>query len=691
MATTNLARYACDYCRQKKFREIPKCRACKPWPGPCNYSRDIPNLSASSTTTAVVRNTEKPDDIQLRLQNIENAVQNLTDVVTKAMATVEEFSSIRWNKNINLHSPQITIDDHSSVLHVGKHNSFSVLEDARSSVHQATETLSSPLHQSAANELDYLSSSLTTAVADSQLRMHSFYIPSKALGYQLIGRFLEHIHLGDAFFTRPSEDIIVQTVFKPETVQRKAWIVFIDYMILAMLSKDQITEAQGFRHNVKLALNDSKIFLEPHLTHLQSLILLAIHGEDYASPSLSWMLVGHACRQAEALGLHLSDTSDFETNQRRLSLFWMLFAVDKSCSLAFGRPSFFSPVTYAKVALPDLRHLTRFQPPSDSSSNSEGGESTFGAHMFLERINLAKLMGDVLDLLNCDAVVSKKDQSKANLTEWHTTTNHLLNDIVKTEKSFSSPSQLREMSLGISTMNFEYLHVCMALTRDDKSCIDSRLDTAREAISLLPSMVSNWTSIYNPMTCPRHQLYFPFIPFFIIFENLVQGRASLPETTIEHDIELLSTTITYYSDMREQFQLLAPLCERLTHIATVFHRLVLDQVGYPGTLGQDEVRVQPFPPTEGQNIGSMDSNTTLSLQEMELQLGDEIGVDLKQYMQWLSSDVLSVEPEAQGHIPTENLADETGTSFQAGGQDNVPRGIKRPLDVMFDWFAWDSY
>jgi hypothetical protein len=198
-------------------------------------------------------------------------------------------------------------------------------------------------------------------------------------------------------------------------------------MILAMLSEDQSTAAKGFRHNVKLALNDSRIFLEPHQVHLQTLILLAIHGEDYASPSLVWMLVGHACRQAEALGLHLSDDSDFETHQRRVSLFWMLFSVDKSCSLAFGRPCFLPPTTYAKVPLPDLGHLTRFQPRSDpgGGTNGQGESSVFGAHMFLTRMELSKLTGDVLDVSNIEAVRSNKDQLKADLTKWRSRTNQV--------------------------------------------------------------------------------------------------------------------------------------------------------------------------------------------------------------------------------------------------------------------------
>ncbi|UZP44951.1 hypothetical protein NXS19_012763 [Fusarium pseudograminearum] len=485
MTSTVLARYACDYCRHKKFRctrELPKCGECKPWPVPCTYSRDIPDTGTSSTTTAPLANTKKPNDVQLQLQNIEKAIRDLNDVVNKAVVAIKEVSSTSRKAETNLQAAPAETNDQNSRLYVGKHNSFSVLEDAQNSVQKATGSLSTSLHHNASSELQFLSTSLTTTVTDNQLRGNSFYIPSRAQGYQLIGKFLESVCLGDAFFTAPSEELVLQVIFKPEGVSRKAWIVYINYMILAMLSEDQSTQAKGFRHNVKLALNDSNIFLEPHLVHLQTLILLAIHGEDYASPSLSWMLVGHACRQAEALGLHLSNGSDFETHQRRLSLFWMLFAVDKSCSLAFGRQCFLPSTTYAKVALPDLGHLTRFQPRSDSADRPPKS-SIFGAHMFLARMELARLEGAVLHLVNSEVLGTSRNQLRADLTEWHTRTNQVLHNIFNTERASSSPNQLREMSLGISTMHFEYLHVFMVLTRADASSAASRHEAARDAIS----------------------------------------------------------------------------------------------------------------------------------------------------------------------------------------------------------------
>lgn len=216
-------------------------------------------------------------------------------------------------------------------------------------------------------------------------------------------------------------------MFKPETVSRKAWVVYVNYMILALLSGNQSTKCEGFRHNMKLALNDSRIFLEPHQIHLQTLVLLAVHGEDYAFPNLSWMLVGHACRQAEALGLHLPGGLEYEARQRRLSLFWMLFAIDKSCALAFGRPCFLLSATYADVPLPDLAYLTQFQ-PRDKGQCSAGGQvksKVFRAHMFLARIELAKLIGRGFDLLNHSLMGQREDQLNADLREWHIRVNKM--------------------------------------------------------------------------------------------------------------------------------------------------------------------------------------------------------------------------------------------------------------------------
>lgn len=89
----------------------------------------------------------------------------------------------------------------------------------------------------------------------------------------------------------------------------------------------------------------------------------ACHGEDdFASPNLSWMLVGQAYQQAKAISLHMPGNlgGDEPSRQRRLCLFWSLYVADKSVSLAFGQPEFLEGSHYDDVPLPDESRLKMF-------------------------------------------------------------------------------------------------------------------------------------------------------------------------------------------------------------------------------------------------------------------------------------------------------------------------------------------
>ena len=68
---------------------------------------------------------------------------------------------------------------------------------------------------------------------------------------------------------------------------------------------------------------------------------------------------------------------------------------------------------------------------------------------------------------------------------------------MNTERLGSNANQLREMNLGITSLESEYLHVLIFLHRGDSSCYNIRLNSARKALSLLPALVSNWASVYN--------------------------------------------------------------------------------------------------------------------------------------------------------------------------------------------------
>lgn len=242
--------------------------------------------------------------------------------------------------------------------------------------------------------------------------------------------FLEQAELGEPFFRIPPEDIVRQVVFEPQRVRERAWVVYFNYMLLSAVSAKHYggDEADKLRRNTQLALNDSSIFLEPREANIQALTLLAMHGEDYAAPNLSWMLLGHACRQAEALGLHAPAHQDLEARQQKLCLFWLLFMVDKSCSLAFGRPAFLPTSLYCNVPLPEDRFLLRFHPHDKAALGNRQAllpATTFGAVFFSRSIELSKLTGSILDVLATGGSSLAKRDIRSKLDAWYKNANQV--------------------------------------------------------------------------------------------------------------------------------------------------------------------------------------------------------------------------------------------------------------------------
>jgi hypothetical protein len=164
--------------------------------------------------------------------------------------------------------------------------------------------------------------------------------------------------------------------------------------------------------------------LEPNEVNIQALAMLSCFGEEYASPSLSWILASHACRQAQALSLHLTENQDPEEQQRRLTLFWVLFMADKAFSLAFGRPVLLPSLIYENVPLPDLQHLLKFRPRQGLLNiyYTQPLKSAFGAHFFSQNIKLSILTGLVLDILTTGDLFGGRERLISYLEDWDTST-----------------------------------------------------------------------------------------------------------------------------------------------------------------------------------------------------------------------------------------------------------------------------
>lgn len=210
---------------------------------------------------------------------------------------------------------------------------------------------------------------------------------------------------------------------------QRAWIVYVNFILLTLLQNDnsQSDVVESLQKNTEMALNDCRIFLEPSEINIQALLLLGCHGEQYASPNLSWMLVGHACRQAQALGLHVVGRGSYKYQQRQLALFWSLFSIDKSCSLAFGRPMLLPTAIYENVPLPDFQYLLGYHPHRSQPVVTQDGSSTstFGAHFFIQGMKLAKLTGAALSLLASPGSIADHQTLAAKLRSWDSYTNEV--------------------------------------------------------------------------------------------------------------------------------------------------------------------------------------------------------------------------------------------------------------------------
>lgn len=121
-----------------------------------------------------------------------------------------------------------------------------------------------------------------------------------------------------------------------------------------------------------------------------------------------------------------------------------------------------------------------------------------------------------MDLLAMDGSVHEKQGIRSSLGTWWLGTHEIcytfshglkaglfntwcqsLTSILHVESASATASQIREMNSGISTMRFQYLHSLVLLLNGGDSSSVIRLSSAREAISTMSCVVSNWSSACN--------------------------------------------------------------------------------------------------------------------------------------------------------------------------------------------------
>ncbi|KAL7918398.1 fungal-specific transcription factor domain-containing protein [Trichoderma austrokoningii] len=672
-----LARFACTHCRQKKIkcsREFPKCAACRPWPGECVYHRQNPIAQPDKKCVvnepaklAASTSLQYSKGVDQRLSRVEKALETLSETLntslnknaadTPSTSTKSHEATPSYRPSAEaVNIPELTLDDSHSFAYLGEASRH--LESIKSN--SFDEQLAE--HQAASTALLDLSKSLTTINLQPPYNdtatfefINGYSIPSKPIGYRLISYFLQNVQLAEVLFITPSEETLLSAIFNPAAVSQRAWIVYINFILLSLLQHDasQADIVENLKKNTNLALNDFRIFLEPSEINIQALMLLGCHGEEYASPNLSWMLVGHACRQAQAVGLHNMKGGTYEQRQRRLTLFWSLFSVDKSCSLAFGRPMLLPTTIYDNVPLPDFQYLLNYHP-----HRKENGPltSTYGAHYFIQEMQLAKLTGAVLEFLANPTNMTIYQDLIGQLQSWDAATNELLLKAIDTESASSTANQLQELMIGVRAMRFQYLHILILLLRKDKNNKELRIQAARDATTLLPGLVSNSTHVYNGLVWQL--LYYPFTPFFTIFGHVINHPSS---PTANQDLELLNQTAAYFNSMK-QLGSLSEASSKLERTALVFYNLAR----FITSKEHGDLEVQEDTPAQDMDI-----------------LPKE--VDFELYTDAFMAYVSDQDSTAQSSFDNIDIESILGC-LESGNSSR-----KRSFESTLDWFSWDSH
>ena len=219
-------------------------------------------------------------------------------------------------------------------------------------------------------------------------------------------------------------DVLKRLAVQPEQISDRAYLVLFYGVMLTSLSADPKSNEEDrtkLKWNLWLAMNDARLFLEPTDLHIQALLLLVVHVQDFHTPSLCWMMASNACRMLLALGIHSHGLSE-ATKERRAFIFWTLHSLDIALALVFGRPPNFPLHLLDEIPMPSLRSMVELRPHLDVHGTNSAGvgnetPSLYGAHTFhFMHVNsriLADLWLCIFDpghaCLNADEVMRKLD------------------------------------------------------------------------------------------------------------------------------------------------------------------------------------------------------------------------------------------------------------------------------------------
>ncbi|KAH8807251.1 hypothetical protein F5884DRAFT_856835 [Xylogone sp. PMI_703] len=392
---------------------------------------------------------------------------------------------------------------------------------------------------------------IRTQIKNFRRRQEVFFIPEREMGLQLIQIFIDWMDRARPLFEPLSHKFLEKIAFDPSKIQERGWLlIFNSVLSSSIVSKDmQDTKVnRGLMWNTLIVLEDPIIVSKPSELNIHALILVASHSQEVSTPEFCWILISQACRMAQAVALHLPTTTApiglhyFPRNlyehvppPSQVQLTSSKYHNVISAEVLSNITSRDFLITY----FPHLRSLAILQGKIQSTIYVEGG---------LSATTLGKFEG---------GVDSWMDSIRKSLSIY---------------KFVSMCSESRDIvRMSVNSLKFQYHYLIVFLTRWDHEKKAKCLFSAKSALGLVRNLVSSSLQVLNGIVW--ESLYQPFMPYFVIFGNILSNPHSSDRF---EDLQLLRQLVLYFLQMHNNHR----LARKLEKIADGFTRFVETYVRY---------------------------------------------------------------------------------------------------------------
>ncbi|KAK8037628.1 hypothetical protein PG991_000974 [Apiospora marii] len=350
------------------------------------------------------------------------------------------------------------------------------------------------------------------------------------------------------------------------------------------------------QYNMETAIAQLPLILPATLENCEALLMGASFAVDVSRPSLAWLLTERAANMCRTLGLHQEHTQRGDTPELRRTkalIFWSAYMLDKGLSLRLGRASVLQDYD---IGVPSVLERTALD--DDYGGVAGSGHSTAILSLWIKH---AEVQGRIYQRLYSPGALRQAESTRAaqvravivDLQFLLRETQKLLDEATARAQSGDRDSQMFALILKSDEVGYwssaalayralppstddgagggggesatsggkgngksrtfadECTDAARAAMRSHQECMDMMSDTSLKVIYL------HWTILYAP-----------FIPFIVIFCQVIENPAS---DASQSDLRHLERFI----GSLEAGCGISPAVEKLHRLSTVLYNVAL--------------------------------------------------------------------------------------------------------------------